>query len=266
MLLAFLPLARTNMIEDQSPQEGPLDDTTDMQDYEDYTISVYLDRGPNQAPLDLTDMHDSLDNSADKMVDELVDKLLQAGRIQVAPYTLPTLPASGSLFSSLRSPVPVARSPLMVSQSPFTFPRSLPIAEVKGSFPQTEELKKFEVTGPIAEAHGRFLRSSPSKVRRVLDTIRDRSYEEALMILQFMPYRSVELITKVLRSAVANAEANLGLDKSSLIIVKAVCDGGPILKRLRPRAQGRAFPIKKRTSHISIYVAPGSKNRKVDDR
>ena len=112
----------------------------------------------------------------------------------------------------------------------------------------------------VAHAHGRFLRGSASKVRRVLDQIRGRSYRDALIMLEFMPYRSTGPITKVLRSAVANAENNLGLDPSSLIIKTASADMGPSMKRYRPRAQGRAFAIKKQTCHISIAVAPSTES------
>ncbi len=110
-------------------------------------------------------------------------------------------------------------------------------------------------TTSVAKAHGRFVRGSASKVRRVLDQIRGRTYRDALIMLEFMPYRSTGPITKVLRSAVANAEHNLGLDPSSLIITSAMADMGPSMKRYRPRAQGRAFAIKKQTCHISIAVA-----------
>ncbi len=110
----------------------------------------------------------------------------------------------------------------------------------------------------VAKAHGKFLRGSASKVRRVLDQIRGRTYRDALIMLEFMPYRSTDPITKVLRSAVANAENNLGLDPSSLIITTATADSGPSMKRYRPRAQGRAFAIKKQTCHISIAVSASS--------
>ena len=106
----------------------------------------------------------------------------------------------------------------------------------------------------IAQAHGRYIRGSVSKVRRVLDQIRGRTYRDALIMLEFMPYRSTGPITKVLRSAVANAEHNLGLDPALLIVAQAKADMGPSMKRYRPRAQGRAFAIKKQTCHISIAV------------
>ena len=111
---------------------------------------------------------------------------------------------------------------------------------------------------PQALAHARFVRGSVSKVRRVLDQIRGRSYRDALIMLEFMPYRSTGPITKVLRSAVANAEHNLGLDPASLVISSATADMGPVMKRYRPRAQGRAYAIQKKTCHISIAVAPAA--------
>ncbi|MEY2976844.1 MAG: 50S ribosomal protein L22 [Prochlorotrichaceae cyanobacterium] len=107
-----------------------------------------------------------------------------------------------------------------------------------------------------AQAIARYIRMSPLKVRRVLDQIRGRSYRDALMILEFMPYRSCDPILKVLRSAVANAEHNLGLDREALVISKAFADQGPVLKRFRPRAQGRAYMIRKPTCHITIAVSP----------
>jgi len=116
----------------------------------------------------------------------------------------------------------------------------------------------------VAKAHGRFIRGSASKVRRVLDQIRGRTYRDALIMLEFMPYRSTGPITKVLRSAVANAENNLGMDPSSLIITSAIADMGPTMKRFRPRAQGRAFAIKKQTCHISIAVAAPANSLKAE--
>lgn len=109
------------------------------------------------------------------------------------------------------------------------------------------------------KAIARYIRMSPFKVRRVLDQIRGRSYREALIILEFMPYRACEPILKVLRSAVANAEHNAGLDPANLVITKAFADMGPSLKRFRPRAQGRAYQIRKPTCHITVAVSPDIK-------
>ena len=118
-------------------------------------------------------------------------------------------------------------------------------------------MKKLAIdTSQEVKAIARYIRMSPSKVRRVLDQIRGRTYKEALIILEFMPYRACEPIIKVLRSAVANAEHNAGLEPSTLVISKAYADGGPTLKRYRPRAQGRAYQIRKRTCHITVAVAP----------
>lgn len=106
------------------------------------------------------------------------------------------------------------------------------------------------------KAIARYIRMSPFKVRRVLDQIRGRSYREALIILEFMPYKACDPVLKVLRSAVANAEHNAGLDPATLVVSKAFADGGPTLKRFRPRAQGRAYQIRKPTCHITVAVAP----------
>lgn len=105
-------------------------------------------------------------------------------------------------------------------------------------------------------AIAKYIRMSPHKVRRVLDQIRGRSYREALIILEFMPYRACEPVLKVLRSAVANAEHNNGLDPATLVVSQAFADGGPSLRRYRPRAQGRAYQIRKPTCHITVAVSP----------
>lgn len=106
------------------------------------------------------------------------------------------------------------------------------------------------------KAIARYLRMSPNKVRRVLDQIRGRTYREALIILEFMPYRACEPILKLLRSAAANAEHNGGLDRASLVVSTAYADQGPSLRRFRPRAQGRVYAIRKPTCHITIAVSP----------
>jgi large subunit ribosomal protein L22 len=114
------------------------------------------------------------------------------------------------------------------------------------------------VAAEEVKAVAKYIRMSPFKVRRVLDQIRGRSYREALIILEFMPYRACEPILKVLRSAVANAEHNSGYTPADLVITQAFADQGPVLKRFRPRAQGRAYQIRKPTCHITIAVAPGA--------
>lgn len=103
-------------------------------------------------------------------------------------------------------------------------------------------------------AISKYIRMSPSKIRRVLRQIQGKTYKDALILLEFLPYASCEPIIKVLRSAAANAKNNKGFDESELIVKSAFADPGPVMKRFRPRAQGRAYRILKATSHITIIV------------
>lgn len=105
-----------------------------------------------------------------------------------------------------------------------------------------------------AKAVAKYVRMSPTKVRRVLKQIQGLSYKEALMILEFMPYRACGPIWQVLHSAASNAQNNLGLNKQNLFIKSAFANQGPTLKRFRPRAKGRGFKILKPTCHINIIV------------
>lgn len=105
-----------------------------------------------------------------------------------------------------------------------------------------------------AVASAKYVRMGPRKVRRVVDVIRGMKTDEALTVLQFSPWRACDPVSKVLRSAVANAENNKQLDGELLWISEAYVDEGPSLRRWRPRAQGRAYPVHKRTSHITVVV------------
>nr|BDA98298.1 ribosomal protein L22 [Rhodomonas sp. NIES-1006] len=105
-----------------------------------------------------------------------------------------------------------------------------------------------------ARAIAKYIRMSPFKVRRVLQQIRGRSYKEALMILEFMPYAACKPVLQLLQSAAANAQNNYGLQKDQMIVSYAYADPGPVLKRFRPRAQGRGFKIKKPTCHITVAL------------
>mmetsp|Transcript_25736 Transcript_25736/g.69853 ORF Transcript_25736/g.69853 Transcript_25736/m.69853 type:complete len:183 (+) Transcript_25736:642-1190(+) len=105
-----------------------------------------------------------------------------------------------------------------------------------------------------AKAHLRFQRGSVFKVRRVLDTIRGRPYEEALVLMEYMPYKACESILKVLLSAAANAKHNRGALKTKLVVSECYADKGPYIKRFRPRAKGRAVMILKPTFHMTIKV------------
>jgi len=107
---------------------------------------------------------------------------------------------------------------------------------------------------PTAVARARFVRDSPTKVRRVIELIKGRSANEALAVLRFAPQAASEQLAKVLASAMANAENNLDLDPDTLWVKNATADEGPTLKRIRPRAQGRAYRIRKRTAHITVIV------------
>nr|QJS35306.1 50S ribosomal protein L22 [Calochortus venustus] len=98
------------------------------------------------------------------------------------------------------------------------------------------------------------------KARRIIDQIRGRSYEETLMILELMPYRASYPILKLVYSAAANASHNMGLNEAHLFISKAEVNGGPIVKKLRPRARGRSYPIKRPTCHITIVLKDKSKS------
>jgi large subunit ribosomal protein L22 len=104
------------------------------------------------------------------------------------------------------------------------------------------------------EARARFIRQSPYKVRRVLDLVRGLPVSEARRVLDFANRRATEPIRKVLESAVANARHNYALDAEELYVVSAFADEGPTLKRMRPRARGRASRILRRTSHLTIVV------------
>lgn len=99
-----------------------------------------------------------------------------------------------------------------------------------------------------------YARVSPTKAKIVLDTIKGKDVVSALGILAYTPRNGARIIEKLLKSAVANAENNNGLDTDTLFIDEAFANKGPTLKRIRPRAQGRAFRIEKKTSHITIIL------------
>jgi large subunit ribosomal protein L22 len=110
-----------------------------------------------------------------------------------------------------------------------------------------------------AKAQARYVRVTPQKARRVVDLIRGKQASEAVAVLQFAPQAASEPVRKVLQSAMANARvkadaASQAFDERELVITEAYVDEGPTLKRFRPRAQGRASRINKRTSHITVTV------------
>jgi large subunit ribosomal protein L22 len=107
---------------------------------------------------------------------------------------------------------------------------------------------------PSAVAKARFVRVSPTKARRVIDLVRGKSVSEALDILRWAPQAASLPVAKVIASAAANAQNNDGLDPATLVVASVYADDGPTAKRIRPRAQGRAFRIRRRTSHITVVV------------
>jgi large subunit ribosomal protein L22 len=137
--------------------------------------------------------------------------------------------------------------------------------------PETRKASKaadvFPQQATVGRATARYVRMSPTKVRRVVDLIRGMPAVEAQAIVKFDAHAASEPVGKVLGSAIANAEhlahvRSQRLDPAELFISEAFVDEGPTLKRFRPRAQGRAYRIRKRTSHITIVVEPTSDDRK----
>ena len=113
---------------------------------------------------------------------------------------------------------------------------------------------------PTARAQARYVRVTPMKARRVIDLVRGMPADQALAVLRFSPQSASEPVYKVVASAVANArhaaeQESRRLDVEELVVREAYVDEGPTLKRFRPRAQGRAFRVRKRTSHITVVVA-----------
>ena len=123
--------------------------------------------------------------------------------------------------------------------------------------PSTGRSKAAKAPAPVlpsARAQARYAHMGPRKARRVIDLVRGMKATDALDVLKFDPHAASEDVYKVLASAMANAEHNDHLDRDSLWISEAYVDEGPTLKRFRPRAQGRAYRVRKRTSHITVVV------------
>jgi large subunit ribosomal protein L22 len=114
-----------------------------------------------------------------------------------------------------------------------------------------------------ARAQARYVRVTPMKARRVVDLIRGMNADDAQAMLRFAPQAASEPVGKVLASAVANATNNYAMDAKELRISEAFVDEGPTMKRIRPRAQGRAYRIRKRSSHITVIVTDGVEMPKI---
>jgi len=117
------------------------------------------------------------------------------------------------------------------------------------------EAKAAAAARVTAKAVAKYIRMSPLKVNIVLDLIRGKNVDDAMAILQYTPKDAAVVVGKVLKSAVANAENNLEMDRDALYVTECHVGPGPIIKRFQPHAQGRAFSIYKRTSHITVVVA-----------
>ncbi len=105
-----------------------------------------------------------------------------------------------------------------------------------------------------AKAIARFVRVSPRRARQIVDLIRGKDTVEALAILKYTPTKSAEIIENVVKSAIANAEHNFDMNTNRLYVAETFVDQGPTMKRIMPRAQGRADKIRKRTSHITVVL------------
>ncbi len=117
---------------------------------------------------------------------------------------------------------------------------------------KTEARKAAKDPRPTAKV--KYVRIAPSKVRVVIDTVRGKSVNEAIAMLEATPKAASEVVAKLIRSATANAEHNQDLARADLYVAEIFADGGPILKRMQPVSQGRGYRINKRTSHITVIL------------
>jgi large subunit ribosomal protein L22 len=116
-----------------------------------------------------------------------------------------------------------------------------------------------------AKAIEKFIRISPRKLRYVADVVRNKSVEQAVDILTFTPKKAASILKKAVESAAANAAENHEMEEDGLFISKITVNEGPILKRFRPRARGRATRIRKRTSHLTVVVSDGKEEEAKDN-
>jgi large subunit ribosomal protein L22 len=108
------------------------------------------------------------------------------------------------------------------------------------------------------KAQAKWIRIGSRKLARVLEIIRGQKAQDALDLLRFMPQKGARILEKIIKSAVANAKNNYKLDESTLIIAEAYVNKGMVMKRMRPRARGRGFPINKRTCHLTMFLSEKS--------
>jgi len=116
-----------------------------------------------------------------------------------------------------------------------------------------------------ARAVEKFIRISPRKLRYIADIVRNKSVEEAVDILTFTPKKAAVIVKKAVESAAANAAENHDMDEDGLVVKKIYVNEGPVLRRFRPRARGRATRIRKRTSHLTVVVSDGKEEEARDN-
>lgn len=124
----------------------------------------------------------------------------------------------------------------------------------KGHRTKIKQIRNKEQRDRRPQAHAKYVRVSPTKAKIVLDLIKNKDVVTARGILRYSPRYAADVALKVLNSAIANAETNLGMDIANLYVEEAFAGDGPIMKRIRPRAQGRAFRIEKKMSHMSVIL------------
>lgn len=112
----------------------------------------------------------------------------------------------------------------------------------------------------IISATSKYVKISPTKVNKILKLIRGKSYKDSLQILKYLPQKAGAIVWQTLYSAISNASNNFGCEKENLFVVEAYVNQGPIIKRMQPRAKGRAFKIEKKVSHITIRVSEKTNN------
>jgi ribosomal protein L22 len=163
---------------------------------------------------------------------------------------------------------PTAKEPAAAKESAATEPKAAKAPAKAAAKPEPKpavrartDSKKPGARRRVVRAHARYVRTSARKARMVCGHLRGKSVQEARAILAFTPRDVARDWSKLLESAVANAESNHELLEDDLIVREAYADEGPTLKRFRPRAMGRAAPIRKRTSHLTITLIPGPEPR-----
>jgi large subunit ribosomal protein L22 len=176
----------------------------------------------------------------------------------------PKTPAKKPAAKKPAAKKPAAKKPAAKPKAPAKKPAAKkpaakkPAAKPKsGTKPKAEPKKAEELVAPTVRASARYVRVAPRKVRHLADQIRGLPIDDARSLLRFSPRGAARDVAKLLDSAAANAENNHDLIADDLKIAEIHVDEGPTLKRYRPRALGRATPINKRTSHISLALMPG---------